>query len=312
MSGTLAGALAAAAAHARDTGSGEAVLFWVLGPLMVLGSLSLLFAKKAVHAAIGMAGVMIGLGVVYLVEQAWFVGVVQVFVYTGAVMMIFLFVIMLVGVQSVDSVVETIRGQRWAAVVLGLGAVTLFTGVIGSASYPRATGLAHLNRTTGNVTGLAHSIFTTYVWAFELTGALLITAALGAMVLAHRERLTPRIGQPELARRRIRDGAVKAPMPAPGVFARHNSVDTPALLPDGTPSELSVSRVLRARGQVLALADEARLPLTMTAVPGEAVPDGEAALNGGAVLNGGAAPDGEALPVSEPGTSVEDEGSDAR
>jgi NADH-quinone oxidoreductase subunit J len=87
------------------------------------------------------------------------------------------------------------------------------------------------------------------VWAFEVTGALLITAALGAMVLAHRERLVPRPTQRELSQRRIREGAIKAPLPAPGVFARHNAVDTPALLPDGTPSELSVSRVLVARGQ---------------------------------------------------------------
>jgi NADH-quinone oxidoreductase subunit J len=88
------------------------------------------------------------------------------------------------------------------------------------------------------------------VWAFEVTSALLITAALGAMIIAHRERLTPKPTQRDLSIRRIRDGAVKAPLPAPGVFARHNAVDTPALLPDGTPSELSVSRVLTARGQM--------------------------------------------------------------
>jgi NADH-quinone oxidoreductase subunit J len=89
------------------------------------------------------------------------------------------------------------------------------------------------------------------VWAFEVTGALLITAALGAMILAHRERLFAKPTQRELSVQRIRDGAIKAPLPAPGVFARHNAVDTPALLPDGTPSELSMSRVLSARGQTL-------------------------------------------------------------
>jgi NADH-quinone oxidoreductase subunit J len=102
----------------------------------------------------------------------------------------------------------------------------------------------------GNISTLATLIFGTYVWAFEVTGALLITAALGAMVLAHRERLVPRPTQRELAERRIKEGPVKAPLPAPGVFARHNAVDIPALLPDGTPSELSVSRVLTARGQM--------------------------------------------------------------
>jgi NADH-quinone oxidoreductase subunit J len=93
-------------------------------------------------------------------------------------------------------------------------------------------------------------IFGRYVWAFEVTSALLITAALGSMVLAHRERLGERQTQRMQAVRRVRGGVHVAGLPAPGVFARHNAVDTPALLPDGTPSELSVSRVLRARAQV--------------------------------------------------------------
>jgi NADH-quinone oxidoreductase subunit J len=109
----------------------------------------------------------------------------------------------------------------------------------------------------GNVGAIASRIFGGYVWAFEVTGALLITAALGAMILAHRERLVPRPTQRELSIKRIREGVVKAPLPAPGVFARHNAVDTPALLPDGTPSELSMSRVLTARGQNLSATQRA-------------------------------------------------------
>jgi len=97
-------------------------------------------------------------------------------------------------------------------------------------------------------------LFTKYVFAFEVTSALLITAALGAMVLAHRERLTPKITQRDAAAQRMRDyadhGKHLGPLPPPGVFARHNAVDTPALLPDGTPSEDSISRVLAARGSV--------------------------------------------------------------
>ena len=79
-------------------GYGEAWLFWILAPLMVLASLGLLFARKAVHAALCMAFVMVNLGVLYLASQAEFLGVVQIFVYTGAVMMLFLFVLMLIGV----------------------------------------------------------------------------------------------------------------------------------------------------------------------------------------------------------------------
>ena len=235
---------------------GESVLFWILGPVMVLGALGLVFAKKAVHAALCMALVMVGLGVVYFAQDAPFLGGVQIFVYTGAVMMLFVFVLMLVGVDSADSLIETIKGQRLAATVFGLGTAVLLVAVLGHVTYGAPAGMTKANE-DGNVGAIAGQIFGSYVWAFEVTGALLITAALGAMVLAHRERLVPKPTQRELSLRRIREGAVKAPLPAPGVFARHNAVDTPALLPDGTPSELSVSRVLVARGQNLSATDRA-------------------------------------------------------
>ena len=106
----------------------------------------------------------------------------------------------------------------------------------------------------GNVQGIAALIFTRYVFAFEATSALLITAAVGAMVLAHRERLVKKRTQADLAGDRMRryaeTGQHPGPLPTPGVFARHNAVDTPALLPDGTASELSVSATLRARGTI--------------------------------------------------------------
>ena len=113
------------------TGTGEQVLFWVLGPLAVLGSLGLVFAKKAVHAALGMALTMIILGIFYIAQGADFLGVIQIFVYTGAVMMLFLFVIMLVGVDSSDSLVETLPGQRWVTAVLCLG----FGGILAAALF---------------------------------------------------------------------------------------------------------------------------------------------------------------------------------
>jgi NADH-quinone oxidoreductase subunit J len=111
-------------------------------------------------------------------------------------------------------------------------------------------GLTEANQ-DGNVQGRANLIFSRYVFAFEVTSALLITAALGAMMLAHRERQGARVTQQDLSRQRFRGGQHPAPLPGPGVYARHNAVDTPALLPDGTPSELSVSRVLTARDQNL-------------------------------------------------------------
>ena len=231
------------------TSGGEAVLFWVLAPISVVGALGLVFAKKAVHAALGTALVMINLGVFYIAQNADFLGIVQIFVYTGAVMMLFLFVLMLVGVDSSDSLVETIKGQKVVGFLLALGLGVVLIAAIGSVTFASPVGLTVANA-DGNVTGVANLIFGKYVWVFEVTGVLLITAALGAMVLAHRERLTPRPTQRDWSQRRFREGKNLAGLPAPGVYARHNAVDTPALLPDGTPSELSISRVLTAREQV--------------------------------------------------------------
>ena len=238
------------------TSGTESAFFWVLAPLAVAAALALVFARKAVHAAIGMAVTMTILGVFYLMQKADFLGVVQVFVYTGAVMMLFLFVIMLVGVDSSDSLVETIKGHRWLSTILAVGLIGLLSSTIGSASFDEATVQAGIdkleasNAQTGNITGMAELIFGQYVWIFEVTSALLITAALAAMVLAHRERIAPKLTQAEWAAKRVRDNEFVAGLPAPGVYARHNAVDTPALLPDGTPSDKSVSRVLVAREQV--------------------------------------------------------------
>jgi len=233
------------------TGLGEQILFWVLAPVTVLAATGLLFAKKAVHAALGMALVMINLGVFYIAQDADFLGIIQIFVYTGAVMMLFLFVLMLVGVDSSDSLVETIKGQKWASLLLALALAFFVFSAVGRVRFGPMVGLTSVNEEKGNVSGVAELIFGKYVWVFEITSALLITAALGAMLLAHRERLGARPSQRAWSQRRIRDNVNVSGLPAPGVYARSNAVDTPALLPDGTPSELSVSRVLTAREQIV-------------------------------------------------------------
>jgi NADH-quinone oxidoreductase subunit J len=235
------------------TSTGEAVAFWILGPLAVLAALAMVFVRRAVHSALFLAWVMLTLAIFYIVQDALFLGVVQIIVYTGAIMMLFLFVLMIVGVDSSDSLIETIRGQRFAAVVAGLGFGVLVIAVIGNASVSGMSGLATANQ-NGNVQGLAALMFNKYVWAFEVTSALLITAAVGGMVLAHRERMERKRTQRELAEERLKGGGLATPLPPSGVFARHNAVDTPALLPDGTPAELSVSRVLQARGDVRTVA----------------------------------------------------------
>jgi len=229
------------------------VAFWILAPIMVLAALGILFVRKAVHAALLLAVVMISLAILYASLDAPFLFAVQIIVYTGAILMLFLFVLMLVGVDASDSVVETIRGQRALAVVGGVLLGTVLVVGLGQISLGSAVGLDDANA-QGNIQALADILFSRYVFAFETTSALLITAAVGAMVLAHRERITPKARQPELAAQRVRDyaesGKHPGPLPTPGVYARHNAVDTPALLPDGTAAPSSVSRVLAARGTI--------------------------------------------------------------
>src|SRR6516164_5517629 len=142
-------------------------------------------SPRAVHCAVLLAVVMLSLAILYLTAGAPFLAAVQIIVYTGAVLMLFLFVLMIVGVSAVDSLRETIRGQR--------------------------------------------------LWA-----------GLAAMVLAHRERLSPKPTRRELSRLRIA-GEHPTPLPGPGTYARHNAVDFPALLPDGTPAALSVSPIISGR-----------------------------------------------------------------
>ncbi len=236
--------------------TGASVAFWLLAPVMILGALGMILARKPVHSALCLATVMISLAVQYAALEAPFLFAVQIIVYTGAILMLFLFVLMLVGVDSADSLVETIKGQRPLAVLAGVGFGSLLVFAVGQKIVSPSPGLeAANNEFGGNVPGIAALVFNRYVFAFEATSALLITAAVGAMVLAHRENLTKKKGQADLALERMRKyaetGEHPGPLPTPGVFARHNAVDTPALLPDGSVSERSVSATLRARGTIL-------------------------------------------------------------
>lgn len=235
----------------NQTQTPEAVLFFILAPIMVLAALGMLFVKKAVHSALLLAVVMIGLAIFYIANEAPFLGIVQIVVYTGAVMMLFLFILMLVGVDSSDSLEETIKGQRISAFIGSVGVGFLLISLLSRAELGRQYSGLDLVNGDGNVQAIAKTLFTRYVWAFEVISALLITAALGAMVLAHRERLMPRKTQRELAAERVRQSAIPvAGLPGPGTYAQHNAVDIPALLPDGTPADSSVSKVIAARGEL--------------------------------------------------------------
>jgi NADH-quinone oxidoreductase subunit J len=230
------------------TSTGEAVAFWILAPIAVIAALAILLSRKAVHSALWMALTMMILAVLFIMQGGVFLGVVQVVVYTGAVMMLFLFVLMLVGVDASDSFVETLRAQRVATLLLALGFGGLLVTGISRATFGDAVGVGPANDAAGgHVEALAELIFTQFVFPFEVVSAVLIVAAVGAMVLTHRERLRPRRTQRELSIERIK-GDHPTPLATPGVYARHNAVDTPALLPDGSPSAASVPDQLRRRG----------------------------------------------------------------
>lgn len=236
---------------AQQTASaGETWTFWLLAPVAVIGAIGMVLARNAVHSALWLVLTMLTLGVFYVVQQAPFLGLVQVIVYTGAIMMLFLFVLMLVGRDSADSLIDQLRGQRLAAGALGLGlAILLAAGAFRWLDGATSVGLADQNAAFGgNTQGLANVLFSRWVLAFELTGALLIIAAVGALLLTHITRdPSERMSQPERMRARFAPGVYPGPGPGPGVFATASSNATPAKLPDGTAAPGSVSQLLPVR-----------------------------------------------------------------
>ncbi len=251
----------------------RSIAFWLLAIISVTAALGMVLARRAVHCAVLLAVVMLSLAVLYAMLGAPFLAFVQVIVYTGAVLMLFLFVMMIVGITSADSLVETIRGQRLAAGLAGIGLLVLLAFVVGNAVIGPGPA-ASTAFGTSNVNSLATLIFTTYVFPFEVTSALLITAALGAMVLAHRERTSPKPTQRSLSRQRVASGR-PGPLPGPGTYARHNAVDMPALLPDGSVSSLSVSAVISRRGESASAPPAAEVRSGAEEEPGPATGDGE-------------------------------------
>ena len=248
MLSALHAAAAAAADTAAATGSvtgGEQFGFWILAPLALLGAVGMVMARVAVHSALWLVLTMLCLGCLYIMQQAEFLGFAQIIVYTGAIMMLFLFVLMLTGRDAGDSVIEVLRGQRAIAAMVGIGLVALIVATLvrafGSFS---AVGLTEALAARGAVGSLSALLFTTYLFPFELTSALLITAAVGAMVLAHIQRAP---GEKKSQRQRV---AIRmrsdrmSPLPGPGVFATSSSNATPALLPDGSIAPGSVSHLV--------------------------------------------------------------------
>ena len=239
--------------------TGEALLFGVIAVVMIaLAVFGLLITRRAVYSAICVIADMVCLAFLYTMLEAPFMGVVQVAVYTGAILMMFLFVLMMIGVDAADSTHEILRGPRIFAVLGGLGFVVIGVGAVLAAREPEAAGLKQANADI-NPGAIALAIVGNHVLAMELTGTLLIVAALGAMTLTHRERTRRKLDQAALQEAKMRAFAERGrhigQKPPTGVYAESNSAADPALTVGGEIEEASVSRVLRIRGQARTLAE---------------------------------------------------------
>ncbi|WP_084402988.1 NADH-quinone oxidoreductase subunit J [Schaalia suimastitidis] len=233
--------------------TGEAVLFWCVAIVMVLGALGVLFFRKAAYAALCMVAVMLGLAVLYLAHGAAFLGTVQIVVYTGAIMMLFLFVIMMIGLGASDEYRMQRPGAIVAAVLIALGLGAIIGGAILRSSATATVGEQVDPYSDAPVTNLAVELFGQHWFSMELAGILLITAAIGAMLLTHSDHLGPRTDQHGTAEAKMRAfkerGRHMGQLPAPGVYALSNAVDVPALSGETLgPVEESVPRVLRVKG----------------------------------------------------------------
>ena len=235
--------------------TGEIILFACTALVMVACALGVLFFKKAAHSVVCMVGVMLGLAVLYIANSSPFLGVAQIVVYTGAIMMLFLFVIMLIGIGTSDDYARQSRGAIVAAVVGGAGLVLMIvTAILKSVPATRAPSKVD-PYSDQPITDLAITLFREHWLSMELAGGLLIIAAVGAMLLTHSDRLTPRVDQAHTARSKMRAfaerGARIGQLPAPGVYAQSNAADVPAVSGETLgPVEESVPRVLRVRGLV--------------------------------------------------------------
>ena len=164
----------------------ELIVFVVLAPVSVLSALGMVLNRNAVYSALLLVINFFCLSGFYVLLEAQFVAAVQVIVYAGAIMVLFLFVLMLLGVGNEDILKETIKGQRPAAAVLTVLLLVAVVGalVAGVLDTPPAS-LAQVNQ-GGNVQAIGRILFTRYVFQFEIAGLLLVVAAVGALVLGRR------------------------------------------------------------------------------------------------------------------------------
>jgi NADH-quinone oxidoreductase subunit J len=174
----------------------ETFVFLVAGAGILIGAVGVVLARNPVHSALMLVMTLFGIAVLFVAEEADFLAAVQVIVYAGAIVVLFLFVIMLLGVDQADDLhTEPLAGQRPLAAVAGVGLLGVAIATVfltqrdtdGVATGTRSVAGA-LSDSAPNVNQLARSLFTDYLYAFEITSALLVIAVVAAVVLARRPR----------------------------------------------------------------------------------------------------------------------------
>ena len=174
----------------------ELILFLVFGSLAIVGGLTVVAARNPVHSAMGLMLTLFSLAVLYVAQAAHFVAAVQVIVYAGAVMTLFLFVIMLIGVDKEENLTETIKFQRPLVAVVGLAVVVIGVVVALGGRFAWVAGQASGPEINGTVEAIGDELFTTWLLPFEATSLLLIIASVGALALAFfRPRRRPDAGE---------------------------------------------------------------------------------------------------------------------
>jgi NADH-quinone oxidoreductase subunit J len=167
----------------------EVVVFVLAAAACLAGALGVILSENPVHAALSLVGTLFGIAVLFVAQEANFLAAVQVIVYAGAIVVLFLFVIMLLGVDQLENLrVEPLVGQRAAAAVVSLGILALTVGALASTGYEVTGFVGEIDTGVPDIERLGESLFTDYVYAFEITSILLVIAVVGAVVLARRTR----------------------------------------------------------------------------------------------------------------------------
>jgi len=181
----------------------ELVVFVIAGAVVLGGAIGVIVSRNPVHAALSLVATLFGVAVLFVAQAANFLAAVQVIVYAGAIVVLFLFVLMLLGVdRSEDLSIEPIPGQRIAAAIVGVGVLALSLIALASTSWeatgaPAGDGAANrLDGEVADIEQLGESLFTDHLFAFEITSVLLVIAIVGAVVLSRKVKRSELVDDP--------------------------------------------------------------------------------------------------------------------